>query len=192
MANTPIRTESIDTSPPPLQAASQGLIPFSEVEKHNTPDDLWVVIDGKVYDLTEVRLLSARSFRLSTSYLTANVQFAHSGHPGGSAPIHRVAGKDATAIFQPLHPPGTIENGLEHEACLGAVDPQTLPAVLSTTSSAPRASDREVDLAEIIGLPDFDAAAQTKLTGKAWAYMKSGATDECSRSSCSSYVGTEG
>lgn len=31
-----------------------GLIPFSEVQKHNTKDDCWVVIEGRVYDLTEV------------------------------------------------------------------------------------------------------------------------------------------
>jgi L-lactate dehydrogenase (cytochrome) len=64
---------------------------------------------------------------------------------------------------------------------MGIVDPQTLPAVLSTSAGAqPKNKAKEVDLAEIIGLPDFDAAAQAKLTGKAWAYMKSGATDECS------------
>lgn len=61
------------------------------------------------------------------------------------------------------------------------MDPQTLPAILSTSAGAqPKDEKREVDLAEIIGLPDFDSAAQGKLTGKAWAYMKSGATDECS------------
>jgi hypothetical protein len=35
---------------------SPKLIPMSEVEKHNTRDSLWVVINGKVYDLTEVNL----------------------------------------------------------------------------------------------------------------------------------------
>jgi cytochrome b involved in lipid metabolism len=29
---------------------------MSEVEKHNKPGDLWVVIDGKVWDMTEVSL----------------------------------------------------------------------------------------------------------------------------------------
>lgn len=89
-------------------------------------------------------------------------QFAQSGHPGGSAPIHRVAGRDATAIFKPLHPPGTIENGLDESAYLGNVDPQTLPSVLSYSSEAKtqgqEGKEREVDLAEIVGLPDFDVS----------------------------------
>lgn len=31
------------------------LIPMSEVESHNKEDDLWVVMNGDVWDLTEVR-----------------------------------------------------------------------------------------------------------------------------------------
>ena len=31
---------------------------MSEVEKHNKVDDLWVVIDGKVWDMTEVSQLT--------------------------------------------------------------------------------------------------------------------------------------
>uniref|UniRef100_A0A7R9XTV7 Cytochrome b5 heme-binding domain-containing protein n=2 Tax=Micromonas pusilla TaxID=38833 RepID=A0A7R9XTV7_MICPS len=55
----------------------------SEVAKHDTKDDLWVVIKGKVYDLTEYA----------------------DEHPGGVAAITKHAGGDATAgFFGPQHP----------------------------------------------------------------------------------------
>ncbi|CAD6565569.1 MAG: hypothetical protein TREMPRED_001532 [Tremellales sp. Tagirdzhanova-0007] len=145
-----------DPSAPLEQAIGRGLIPYSEVQKHSTPDDCWIVISGKVYDLTE---------------------FAKESHPGGAAAIHRAAGRDATGIYMPLHPPGTIENGLDEEAYMGTVDPNTLPKVVSKVESGEK-MEKRIDLAEIIGLPDFDAAAKINLTSKAWAYMSSGATDQ--------------
>ncbi len=96
-------------------------------------------------------------------------------HPGGAKPIYRAAGTDASHIFNPMHPPGTIENGLDVSAFVGLVDPATIKEVTLTTSTEP--SER-IDLAEIIGLPDFDEAAHRMLTPKAWAYMSAGATQE--------------
>jgi hypothetical protein len=53
----------------------------AEVAKHNTPDDLWCIIDHKVYDLSE--------------FVDA--------HPGGSVVLEQVAGTDATSAFYNLH-----------------------------------------------------------------------------------------
>ncbi|ORY49046.1 acyl-CoA dehydrogenase NM domain-like protein [Rhizoclosmatium globosum] len=52
-----------------------------EVSRHNKADDLWIVIDSVVYDLT--RFLPA--------------------HPGGEHVLIEVAGKDATEEFYSLH-----------------------------------------------------------------------------------------
>ena len=55
----------------------------AQVATHDSEDDLWVVIDGKVYDLTE---------------------YVHE-HPGGSEAIAKNAGKDVTVGFNgPQHP----------------------------------------------------------------------------------------
>ncbi|CAM9140201.1 unnamed protein product, partial [Ectocarpus fasciculatus] len=56
---------------------SQSLIGYGELSKHSTNSDLWIGIQGKVYDLSD---------------------FAHR-HPGGAEVLMRVAGKDATAEF---------------------------------------------------------------------------------------------
>ena len=47
------RGNSTSLSEDPSNEIDTGLIPFSEVEKHNTSDDCWCVISGKIYDLTD-------------------------------------------------------------------------------------------------------------------------------------------
>ncbi|ORX36225.1 FMN-dependent dehydrogenase-domain-containing protein [Kockovaella imperatae] len=144
---------SFDPSPPNDRSTGFGLIPFAEVQKHCTEDDCWVVIDGKVYDLTK---------------------FAAEAHPGGSGPILQFAGRDATTVFQSIHPPGVIEHMLDPSALQGTVDPTTLPPSTQRTATE---VEREITLGEIVGLPDFEEAARRKLSAKAWAYMSAGATD---------------
>ncbi|KAL4504220.1 hypothetical protein ABPG72_021058 [Tetrahymena utriculariae] len=54
---------------------------LEEVQKHNKMQDLWVVLDSNVYDLTEY-------------------QFIHPGRPDS---IHPYAGKDATEKFNSIN-----------------------------------------------------------------------------------------
>lgn len=61
---------------------------MDEVAKHNTKDDCWVVINGRVCDLTK---------------------FKADRHPGGTAVIEAKAGQDASADWNAIHAADAIE-----------------------------------------------------------------------------------
>ncbi|KAJ3361845.1 hypothetical protein HDU91_003702 [Kappamyces sp. JEL0680] len=58
-----------------------GVYDWQEVSKHNQKDDCWVVIDNKIYDLTDFLNM----------------------HPGGVASILAHAGTDVTGLFYDIH-----------------------------------------------------------------------------------------
>ncbi len=81
----PPGTQQAETKlpPPPLKD-----VPMSELAKHNTEDDCWVAIFGKVYDLTS---------------------FAEE-HPAGAESIYILGGQDGTEAFQSVHNAGMMED----------------------------------------------------------------------------------
>tara|TARA_Y100000389_G_C17232754_1_gene399013 strand:+ start:169 stop:471 length:303 start_codon:yes stop_codon:yes gene_type:complete len=58
-----------------------------DIRKHNTIDDCWVIINNKIYDVTNFI----------------------GDHPGGARALLKVGGKDATEEFEMLHPSNTLE-----------------------------------------------------------------------------------
>ena len=84
------------TQPPTLKNLKQ--IPFTEVQEHNTRESGWMVIHGKVYDVTEW---------IDT-------------HPGGDA-IAMFLGADATDQFEAFHLP-RVRKRLQGKMCIGEVE----------------------------------------------------------------------
>ncbi|KAI5829299.1 hypothetical protein K523DRAFT_274784 [Schizophyllum commune Tattone D] len=131
-----------------------------DVAAHNKRDDCWIIIHGKAYDVTDFL----------------------DDHPGGSKIILKYAGKDATAEYDPIHPPNTIEANLPPEKHLGPVDLNTVEKVEVVIT------DREKERLErfnarplldnILNLHDFEAIAKQVMPEKAWAYYSSAADDE--------------
>ncbi|CAA7259175.1 unnamed protein product [Cyclocybe aegerita] len=70
----------------PASSSSPGEYTLADVAKHTSKDDVWVVIDGQVLDVT--------------SFLP--------DHPGGEKAIMLYAGRDATEEFNMLHDPKVI------------------------------------------------------------------------------------
>ena len=157
---------------------------MSEVAKHNSPDDCWVVLCGKVYDLTAF----------------------HASHPGGSRLITGAAGKDATAAFLQHHPKDFADRLLGPSAVVGAVDASTIepqhlvrvspePSAAAAAAAAPSnpgdlggsgragegaagASGGKPPLNAILNAFDFESVAAGCMDPKGWAYYSSGADDE--------------
>jgi len=68
-------------------AKATGGYSMEEVAKHTTKEDCWVILHGRVLDVTKFL----------------------GEHPGGELAILTFAGKDATAEFDMIHPPDVIE-----------------------------------------------------------------------------------
>ncbi|KAF5732444.1 cytochrome b5 isoform A [Tripterygium wilfordii] len=79
---------------------------FQEVETHNTTNDCWLIISGKVYDVTPFM----------------------DEHPGGDDVLLSSTGKDATNDFEDV---GHSDNARDmmDQYCIGKIDANTLPAI---------------------------------------------------------------
>ncbi|KAK4339434.1 hypothetical protein RND71_040896 [Anisodus tanguticus] len=87
---------------------------FNEVSEHNKKDDCWLVISGKVYDVT--------------SFLD--------DHPGGDDVLLTATGKDATDDFEDV---GHSDDAREmmKKYYIGEIDSSTLPAERKYTPPTP-------------------------------------------------------
>ena len=129
------------------------------MSKHNSTESCWVIIYGNVYNVTD---------------------FAPQ-HPGGAKVILQLAGSDATEEYDPVHPPGTLEQTLKPEAKLGTIDPETLPKEEKSPAENYEEDTGPPALEELLNLDDIEAAATKQISRKAWAYYYSGGDDLISK-----------
>jgi len=87
----------------------------SEVAGHNKPDNLYIIVDGDVYDLTKFQ----------------------DSHPGGKKILQRVAGKDASKQFWKYHNEGIL-NKYKTDLLVGSLDSK--PKAETKAEPAPAAA----------------------------------------------------
>ncbi|KAG0489292.1 hypothetical protein HPP92_008103 [Vanilla planifolia] len=83
---------------------------LSDVSKHNSREDCWLVINGKVYDVTRFM----------------------EDHPGGDEVLLAVTGKDASNDFEDVGHSSTAKAMME-EYYVGEIDASTIPAKVKYT-----------------------------------------------------------
>ena len=121
-----------------VQGSTEDEITLDEVEKHNTPEDLWIAVDGKVYDMTKY----------------------HKLHPGAAGPaiIIKNAGTDATQGFMKAkHSPKAMD--IRDGLCIGNLQ-RNLKSELAKVYNCDDMQKRAEQLLTPGALAYYDAGAE--------------------------------
>ncbi|QIW98819.1 hypothetical protein AMS68_004337 [Peltaster fructicola] len=134
-------------------------ISVAELTKHATPEDCWILVNGKVYDLS---------------------RFAPE-HPGGPDMIYKYAGKDGTKTYNEYHGADLIEKTLSPEEQKGDFDESTITETWlkaqRTETVSQAAPNERPPLSSIINLDDFEQAFAKSASQKANAYLSGASND---------------
>ncbi|KAI8922317.1 cytochrome b2 [Powellomyces hirtus] len=146
------------------------LVSYQEVQRHSTQDDCWMIIHGKVYDLT--RFLPE--------------------HPGGKRVLLNQAGMDGTEAFQEIHSEDVIARTLPADAFVGILDQKTFTGKAHKQQATPeellKKAEKMMPLSQVINLYDFEFMAKKTMKPEAWNYYSSGSDDEMTlRENCNAF-----
>ncbi|KAG7019088.1 Cytochrome B5 isoform D, partial [Cucurbita argyrosperma subsp. argyrosperma] len=114
---------------------------FDEVAKHNNQQDCWVIISGKVYDVTSLL----------------------EDHPGGDEVLLLATERDATDDFEEVGHSLTASEQME-EYYVGNVDMSTLPKAVANRPPAPQSGTATTAAAKPTAAAEPKAAAPTTTT----------------------------
>ncbi|KAF2716632.1 hypothetical protein K431DRAFT_341837 [Polychaeton citri CBS 116435] len=150
-----------------MSGEARRAVTVEEILRHNSQSSCWLVVDGKVWDLTS---------------------FAPQ-HPGGGAIIWQHAGRDASASYNSIHAPSVLASNLDASCYKGELDASTVTAEWAAQTANDsdnnnnnnnnnnNDSDRKPPLASVISAQDFEDAAAASASAKAWAFYSSADTD---------------
>ncbi|KAI8805119.1 FMN-dependent dehydrogenase-domain-containing protein [Cladochytrium replicatum] len=130
-------------------------ISWDEIRKHISEGDCWIVVHGKVVDVS--------------GFL--------SKHPGGAALILREAGKDATNAFLSVHNTTLLEDGAGYVRVIGTAEAKN-SSVNAHPTEVVESRPKLPPLSTMLNLFDFEAVAKETLHAESWAYVSTGSSDE--------------
>ncbi|KAK2808954.1 hypothetical protein FQN50_004228 [Emmonsiellopsis sp. PD_5] len=138
---------------------------LSEVSRHNSLADCWMIIHGKVYDVT--------------SFI--------SRHPGGKGVLLQNAGTDASAAFDSVHPVELLGQYLTAEQFLGDFDADSLQKhpnddTKSRHTLPSGASDGAIPpVSSMLSISEIESYAMKCLSPKAISYYVSASDDQITK-----------
>ncbi|THZ71950.1 acyl-CoA dehydrogenase NM domain-like protein [Aureobasidium pullulans] len=94
-----------------------------DVQSHNKADNLWIIVDEDVYDLTKFQ----------------------EEHPGGKKILQRVAGKDASKQFWKYHNEGILKK-YQKQLQVGSLDSKMAAAPPTPPTTPPPAAKKEKEI----------------------------------------------
>lgn len=100
-------------------------------------------------------------------------------HPGGSKIILKLAGRDATEEYDPIHPPGTLESNLKPDKKLGKIDPSSIPK--PEENAAETQQEGPPPMQNILNLDEMEEVATKQISKKCWNYYYSAGDDLISK-----------
>ncbi|KAI4102401.1 MAG: hypothetical protein L6R37_004412 [Teloschistes peruensis] len=177
------------------------LLSAEEVSKHNTAEDLWIVVDGQVWDMTDFApehpggIGSKMENPLSSLFRSLSLSTPNSHQTDSNLPwakkkvILQHAGHDASKPYNEIHSPSLLTATLPASKRLGALSPSSSSLPRSPTPSqtatkpAPtknptlQLAHRKPPLTTLISAHDFKTVASKTLAPKTWAFYSSAATD---------------
>ena len=95
-----------------------------------------MIINNSVYDVTHFLSVCPTFPNLHPSSHSSAQE-----HPGGSSIILKYAGRDATAAYEPIHPPDTLDKNLSKEKHLGELDTAAAKEVAREAESREKTQD---------------------------------------------------
>ncbi|KAI1370330.1 FMN-dependent dehydrogenase-domain-containing protein [Hypoxylon crocopeplum] len=140
---------------------------LAEVSGHDTEESCWMVLHGKVYDIT--------------SFI--------SKHPGGRSILLKNAGQDASTAFDSVHPIEILEEYLTPNQMLGnielkdAIEDARTPASKHDQQPASETGPSPTlpPLASMLSVAEIESYAMQRLSQKAISYYVSASDDEITK-----------
>ncbi|RYP61393.1 hypothetical protein DL769_007716 [Monosporascus sp. CRB-8-3] len=132
---------------------------LSEVGKHASEDDCWMVLHGKVYDIT--------------NFVTK--------HPGGKGILLKNAGQDATPAFNSAHPVEILEEQLAPGQLIGEIEQSEVQPDDAEGAAENVLSVDFPPVSTMLSLKEIESYAMQRLSPKAVSYYVSASDDEITK-----------